>query len=258
MLDSRTEFLTVQDLLANFRLQDAIDIGVIAFFVYQTMDLIRGTRAARMLVGLGVVFLVFLSSQFLDLYTVNWVLDNLLSSIFIVVVVIFQNDIRRALTQVGSGSVFGREVALQSSDVEEVVRATVTMATKRIGGLVVFEREVGLSEYVEAGTTIGAAISRELILSIFHTSSPIHDGAIIIAARRIVAAGCFLPLTTNPNVSKALGTRHRAAIGVTEDTDAIVVVVSEEDGRISLIRDGRLTRDLDAANLREKLEGLLV
>ena len=248
----------MQDLIANFRLQDAVDIGVIAFLVYQTLDLIRGTRAARMLLGLGVIFLVFLTSQMLDLYTVNWVLDNFLSSILIVIVVIFQNDIRRALTQVGSGSLFGGDVALQTGDVEEVVRAAVTMATKRIGGLVVFQRDVGLNEYIQAGIAMDAAISRELILSVFHTTSPIHDGALIISERRVAAAGCFLPLTTNPNVSKALGTRHRAAIGVTEDTDAIVVVVSEEDGRISLVRDGRLTRDLDAANLREKLGELLV
>jgi diadenylate cyclase len=248
----------VQELIANFRVEDAVDVGVIAFLVYHTLDLIRGTRAARMLLGLGVVFLVFFTSQLFDLYTVNWVLDNFLSSILLVIVVIFQNDIRRALTQVGSGPFFGGDHGLRRGDVEEVVRAAVTMATKRVGALVVFERDVGLSEYIEGGTAVDAAISRELIVSIFQTSSPVHDGAIIISTRRIAAAGCFLPLTTNPNVSKALGTRHRAAIGVTEETDAVVVVVSEEDGRISLVRSGRLTRDLDAANLREKLETLLV
>ncbi len=248
----------MQDLIANFRVEDAVDVGVIAFLVYHTLDLIRGTRAARMLLGLGVVFLVFFTSQLFDLYTVNWVLDNFLSSILLVIIVIFQNDIRRALTQVGSGPFFGGDHGLQRGDVEEVVRAAVTMATKRVGALVVFERDVGLSEYIEAGTAVDAAISRELIVSIFQPSSPVHDGAIIVSNRRMAAAGCFLPLTTNPNVSKALGTRHRAAIGVTEETDAVVVVVSEEDGRISLVRSGRLTRDLDAANLREKLESLLV
>ena len=248
----------MQDLIANFRVQDAFDIGVIAFLAYRTLDLIRGTRAARMLLGLGVVFVVFFLSQAFDLYTVNWVLDTFLSSILLVIVVIFQSDIRRALTQVGSGPFFAGDHGLQRGDIDEVVRAAVTMATKRIGGLVVFERDVGLSEYIEGGTTVDAAISRELVLSIFHTTSPIHDGALIISERRIAAAGCFLPLTTNPNVSKALGTRHRAAIGVTEDTDAVVLVVSEEDGRISLVTDGRLTRDLDAANLRDRLEQLLV
>lgn len=248
----------MQELIANFRVLDALDIGVIAFLVYQALDLIRGTRAARMLLGLGVVFLVFFSSQVFQLYTVNWLLDNFLSSILLVIVVIFQNDIRRALTQFGSGPFFGGDPGLQRGDVDEVVRAAVALATKRVGGLVVFERDVGLSEYIDAGTSIDSVISRELLVSIFQTTSPIHDGAVIVRDRRVAAAGCFLPLTTNPNVSKALGTRHRAAIGVTEDTDAVVVVVSEEDGRISLVRDGRLTRDLDAANLREKLEGLLV
>lgn len=248
----------MQELIANFRVLDALDIGVIAFLVYQALDLIRGTRAARMLLGLGVVFLVFFSSQVFQLYTVNWLLDNFLSSILLVIVVIFQNDIRRALTQFGSGPFFGGDPGLQRGDVDEVVRAAVALATKRVGGLIVFERDVGLSEYIDAGTAIDSVISRELLVSVFQTTAPIHDGAVIVRDRRIAAAGCFLPLTTNPNVSKALGTRHRAAIGVTEDTDAVVVVVSEEDGRISLVRDGRLTRDLDAANLREKLEGLLV
>ncbi len=248
----------MQELLANFRLVDAVDIGVIAFLVYQTLDLIRGTRAARMLLGLGILFLIYLVSQFFDLYTVNWLLDNFLSSILLLIVVIFQNDIRRALTQVGTGPFFGGNPGLQRADIEAVVRAAVTLATKHIGGLVAIQRDVGLNEYIEGGTTLDAEISRELIVSVFFTNSPMHDGALIICERRIAAAGCFLPLTTNPNVSKALGTRHRAAIGLTEETDAVVVVVSEEDGRISLVRDGRLTRDLDAANLREKLEQWLV
>jgi len=248
----------MQDLLSNFRLLDAVDIGVIAFIVYQILDLIRGTRAARMLLGLGVVFLVFLSSQIFDLYTVNWVLDNFLSSILLIIVVIFQHDIRRALTQVGSGTIFGTDPGMQGEDVEEMVRAVVALASKRIGGLIAFERGVGLNEYIEGGTKIDSRISREIIVSVFLTSSPIHDGAIIVHAGRIAAAGCFLPLTTNPNVSKALGTRHRAAIGLTEETDAVVIVVSEEDGRISLVQNGRLTRDLDAANLRERLQKMLV
>jgi len=248
----------MQDLLSNFRLQDAVDIGVIAFIVYQILDLIRGTRAARMLLGLGVVFLVFLSSQIFDLYTVNWVLDNFLSSILLIIVVIFQHDIRRALTQVGSGTFFGSDPGMQGADVEEMVRAVVALASKRIGGLIAFERGVGLNEYIEGGIKVDSRISREIIVSVFLTSSPIHDGAMIVHAGRIAAAGCFLPLTTNPNVSKALGTRHRAAIGLTEETDAVVIVVSEEDGRISLVQNGRLTRDLDAANLRERLQKLLV
>jgi diadenylate cyclase len=246
------------ELLANFRLQDAVDIAIIAFVVYRIIDLIRGTRAARMLIGLFVVFLAYLSSQFFDLYTLNWVLDNFLGSVLLVIVVIFQHDIRRALTQFGSGSFFGGDWRMKGQDVEEIVRSVVTLASRRIGALIVFEREVGLNEYIEGGTPLDARISKELISSIFVTTSPIHDGALVIREGRLTAAGCFLPLTANPNVSKTLGTRHRAAIGLTEETDAVVVVVSEEEGSISLVSEGRITRNIDAGTLRGTLQRLLV
>ncbi len=245
------------DVLSNFRIADAIDIAVIAFVIYRIIDLIRGTRAVQMLLGLVVVFLTFLSSQYFDLYTLNWVLDNFLSSVLLVIVVIFQDDIRRALTQFGSRPFFGREAGIPGQDLEEIVRAAVALASKRIGALVAFQREVGLNEFVEVGTRLDARVSKELILSIFQPPSPIHDGAVIIHRGRIIAAGCFLPLTTNPHVSKTLGTRHRAAIGLTEETDAIVVVISEEEGAISMVREGRITRDVDAGTLRATLQRLL-
>jgi diadenylate cyclase len=245
------------DLLSNFRIQDAIDIAIIAFFIYRIIDLIRGTRAVQMLIGLSVVFLTFLSSQYFDLYTLNWVLDNFLSSILLVIVVIFQDDIRRALTQVGTRPFFGHEPRLQGQDLEEIIRAAVSLASKRVGALIVFQREVGLNEFVEVGTRLDAQVSKELIASIFQPLSPIHDGALIIHQGRIIAAGCFLPLTTNPHVSKTLGTRHRAAIGLTEETDAIVIVISEEEGAISMVREGRITRDVDAGTLRSSLQRLL-
>lgn len=246
------------ELVANFRLQDAVDIGIIAFVIYRIIDLIRGTRAARMLVGLFVVFLAYVASQSFDLYTLNWILDNFLSSVLLIIVVIFQHDIRRALTQVGTGPFFGAEHRMHGQDLEELVRAVVALASKRIGALIVFEREVGLNEYVEGGTRLDARISKELIGSVFLTSSPIHDGAVVVRRGRVAAAGCFLPLTTNPHVSKTLGTRHRAAIGLTEETDAVVIVVSEEEGSISLVSEGRITRDLDAGTLRSTLQKLLV
>jgi uncharacterized protein (TIGR00159 family) len=246
------------ELLANFRIQDAVDVGIIAVIIYRIIDLIRGTRAARMLIGLLVVFILYLGSQFFDLYALNWILDNLLSSILLVIVVIFQHDIRRALTQVGTGPFFGGERRLHGQEIEEIVRAVATLASRRIGGLIVFERDVGLTEYVEGGTSLDAEITKELILSVFVPTSPIHDGALVIRKGRIAAAGCFLPLTTNPNVSKALGTRHRAAIGLTEETDAVVVVISEEEGSISLVSGGRITRDLDTGTLRTSLQKLLV
>lgn len=245
------------NLIGTLRVQDAIDILVIAYVVYRTIDLIRGTRAMQMLIGLAVVFVAFLSSQYFELYTLNWILDNFLSSIFLVIVVIFQDDIRRALTQVGTQPFWGRRRWIEQEDLEEIVRAAVALASKRIGALIVLQREVGLNQYVEVGTRLDARVSKELIMSIFLPSSPIHDGAVIIHHGRIIAAGCFLPLTSNPHVSKSLGTRHRAAIGLTEETDAVVIVISEEEGAISLVREGRITRDVDAGTLRATLQKLL-
>ena len=241
------------------RWQDVVDVAIIAFVSYRVINLIRGTRAAQMLMGLLVVFATYLGSQYFELYTLNWVLDNFLASMILVIVVIFQNDIRRALTQVGSGPTFagGPDKMAHAQALEEIVRAAAGLASKRTGALLVFEREVGLNEYIDVGTRLDARMSRELIQSIFLPTSPIHDGALIVQKGRITAAGCFLPLTTNPNVSKTLGTRHRAAIGLTEETDAIVVVVSEEEGKISLVREGKITRDLDPGTLRSTLQQLL-
>jgi diadenylate cyclase len=245
--------------LQILRWQDLLDIAIIAFVSYRVINLIRGTRAAQMLMGLLVVFATYLASQYFELYTLNWVLDNFLASMILVIVVIFQNDIRRALTQVGAGPTFagGPDKVAHAQALEEVVRAAAGLAAKRTGALIVFEREVGLNEYIEVGTSLDARVSRELMQSIFLPTSPIHDGALIVQRGRITAAGCFLPLTTNPNVSKTLGTRHRAAIGLTEETDAVVVVVSEEEGKVSLVREGRITRDLDPGTLRSTLQQLL-
>ena len=245
------------DLFTQLRWQDLLDITLIACGVYWIIHLIRGTRAVQMLVGLVVLFLTYLSSQALELYTLNWVLDNFLSSILLVIVVLFQNDIRRGLTEVGRGSFLGaKEWAAYGPVLEEVTKAAVSLAGKRLGALIVLEREVGLNEYIEVGTRIDALISKELLCSIFPPTSPIHDGAVVIQGGRLTAAGCFLPLTADPGVSKTLGTRHRAAIGLTEETDAVVVVVSEEEGTISLVREGRLMRDLDAGALRTVLQQL--
>jgi diadenylate cyclase len=239
------------------RWQDVVDIAIIAFISYHVINLVRGTRTAQMLIGFLIVLGTYLASQYFELHTLNWLLSNFLASIILVIVVIFQNDIRRALTQVGAGRSFsGEERIAQGQVLEEVVRSAVLLAGKRIGALLVFERDVNLNEYIEVGTRIESRVSRELLQSIFHPVSPIHDGAVIIQQGRVTAAGCFLPLTANPNVSKTLGTRHRAAIGLTEETDAVVVVVSEEEGKISLVREGRIIRDLDAGTLRSTLQQL--
>jgi uncharacterized protein (TIGR00159 family) len=245
------------DLFTQIRWQDLLDILLIAGGVYWIISLIRGTRAVQMLLGLVVVFLTYLASQYFELYTLNWVLDNFLSSILLVIVVLFQNDIRRALTEVGRGSLFGvGEHAVYGPVLEEVTKAAVSLAGKRIGALIVLEREVGLNEYIEVGTRLDARVSKEILCSIFPTTSPLHDGAVVIQRGRITSAGCFLPLTTNPSVSKMFGTRHRAALGLTEETDAVVVVVSEEEGTVSLVREGRITRDLDTGALHAALQQL--
>ena len=245
-------------LFSDFRWQDVVDILIVGFVVYRLFLLIQGTRAVSMLTGLVVLAAVYQGAQYLELYTVNWVLDSAGNVILILIVVVFQHDIRRMLTQVGTGPFYGRMQRLaEGQAIEEITRASVLLAGRRVGALIVLQREVGLNEYVEGGTRLDAQITKELILSIFLPTSPLHDGALILHQGRIVAAGCLLPLTTNPNVSKTLGTRHRAAIGLTEETDAIVVVVSEEEGKISLVREGRMIRDLEAGVLRSTLQQLV-
>jgi diadenylate cyclase len=245
------------DLFTQLRWQDLLDITLIACGVYWIIHLIRGTRAVQMLLGLVFLFLTYLTSQGLELYTLNWVLDNFLSSILLVIVVLFQNDIRRALTEVGRGSLFGvAEKADYKPVLEEIVKAVVTLAGKRVGALIVLERKVGLNEYIEPGTRLDALVSKELLCSVFLPTSPLHDGAIVIQGGRVAAAGCFLPLTTDPRVSRTLGTRHRAAIGLTEETDAVVIVISEEEGTVSLVREGRISRDLTTSVLRTTLQQL--
>jgi uncharacterized protein (TIGR00159 family) len=249
----------MNDLLYGFRWQDGLDIFLLAVGIYSGINLIRGTRAVPMLIGLAMVYaLYFLSAQF-EIYTVNVLLNYVLGWSLVLFFIVFQNDIRRMLTQVGTGPLFsGRDRAAQNQAVEELVKAVTHLASRRIGALIVLQHEVGLNEYIDVGTRLDARVSRELVTSIFLPDSPIHDGALIIQNGRITAAGCFLPLTANPNVSKTLGTRHRAAIGLTEETDAVAIVVSEEDGTISLAREGRITRDVDGATLRTTLQRLLV
>jgi len=245
-------------IFGDFRWQDVADILIVGFVVYRLLLLIQGTRAVAMLTGLIVLAAVYQGAQVFELYTVNWILDAAGNVILVLIVVVFQSDIRRMLTQVGTGPFFrGMQRLAQGQVIEELVRAVVQLAGRRIGALIVLAREVGLNEYMEGGTRLDAQVTKELIVSVFLPTSPLHDGAIVVHQGRIVAAGCFLPLTTNPNVSKTLGTRHRAAIGLTEETDAVVIVVSEEEGKISLVREGRITRDLDAGILRSTLQQLL-
>jgi uncharacterized protein (TIGR00159 family) len=248
----------VLETFSNLRWQDAVDIGIIAFALYWLIHMIKGTRAMHMAIGLVVVLLAYILSQTLGLITLEWVLRNFLGSIILVIIVIFQSDIRRALTQVGTAPLFAGVDRVQRGQIlEEISKAMVALADKRMGSLIVLEREVGLNDYVEIGSPLDARVSRELIESICLPSSPIHDGALIVQKGRLTAAGCFLPLSSNPELDKNLGARHRAAIGLTEETDAVVVVVSEERGEISLVVNGKVTPDLDGSELRNSLGGLL-
>ena len=244
------------EILEHVRLADAADILIITILGYWLINLIRGTRAVQMVIGLVAVALLFALSQYFELYTPSWILSSFFSSLLLLIVVIFPNDIRRVLTQVGRGGFFTSERKERGQPIEEITRAAVTLASRRIGALMVLERDVGLNEYLEGGVTVDGRVSREVLAAIFLPQSPIHDGAVIIRRGRIAAAGCFLPLTANPAVSKSLGSRHRAAIGISEETDAAVVVVSEEEGKISLVREGKITRDIDTSTLRASLAQL--
>jgi uncharacterized protein (TIGR00159 family) len=248
------------ELIRQIRWQDLLDIGIITFLVYRALQIVRGSRAMQMIIGLAVIVVAYVSSRALGLFTLNWILDNFLASIILVIVVIFQSDIRRALTQVGAAPLFtaAERVAQRREDIiEEVAQAALAMAAKHVGGLVVFEREVGLSEYMEIGTRLDARVSRELIESVFLPHSPIHDGALVIQKGRVTAVRCLLPLSTNPHLKKTWGTRHRAALGVTEETDAVALVISEQEGSVTLVVGGNVTDNVDGGRLRAALQDLL-
>lgn len=242
------------ELITGMRWQDVVDILLVAFVIYRIFVLIKGTRALQMLVGLAFLVLAYVGSQVFELFALHWILNAFLSSIILVVVVLFQNEIRRALAHVGVNPFASREASATSAQtVEELMKTAVSLANKKTGALIVLQRETDLGDYVEKGVQLDALLSRELLLSVFLPYSPIHDGAVVVRKGRAVWAGCFLPLTSRVDVDKELGTRHRAAIGITEETDAVVIVVSEETGGISVVLNGRMTRNLDGASLRRVL-----
>ncbi|MGH7948953.1 MAG: diadenylate cyclase CdaA [Candidatus Binataceae bacterium] len=236
------------------RWQDVLDVLVVAYVIYRIALLIRGTRTMQMVVGLLIVGAAFIGSQVFGLFTLNWLLNNFLGSLFIVLVVIFQSDIRRALTRVGARSFFSQRSHAATTTAEDIATAAAWLSARKMGALVVIERENGLNEFVETGRAIDARLSPDLLETIFMPGSPLHDGAVIVKEDQVLAASCVLPLSSNPNVSLALGTRHRAALGLTEDSDAVVVVVSEEDGTISIAQNGAMRRGLQPAEVVEELK----
>ena len=244
--------------LSEFRWIDLIDILIVTFVVYRLILLVKGTRAERMLWGLAVIVLVYFVSQRMELFTLHWILSNFLSSIVIIVIVVFQRDIRRVLVQVGRTSFFSRGLGIKEELLEELTKAAFQMSKNKTGALIVLERDVGLGDYMDVGVEVDAKVSSEMVLSIFNPTSPVHDGAAIIRKGRISRVGCFLPLARDPEISKSLGTRHRAALGLTEDTDAVIIVVSEETGEVSLVVNREIIRDMDAGTFLKKLRDIFI
>lgn len=246
-------------ILELIRWQDIVDILLVTILLYRVLLIIKGTKAARMLMGIGLLFLILLFSKFMGLYTIDWIVQSLWAQIVLALIILFQPEIRKALAQMGEARFlpsFASAEELRS--IEEIVKAAIALANRQIGALIVIEKETDLKDFGEMGTQLDARVSRELLLSIFHPSSPIHDGAIIIRGNRVVAAGCFLPLALSAHYSKAYGTRHRAALGLTEETDAVVIIVSEETGSITTAVGNKIEKNVDMGSLRDFLTDLFI
>ena len=239
---------------------DVLDIAIVSILIYEFLKLIRGTRAVQMAAGSLIIVTLLYASRLAPLQTVNWLIRNMLVYVVFAAIVIFQSDIRRALAHFGQAPFFRYFNRQEAADetIEEVVVAATMLASQRVGAIVVIERAIGLRNYIESGIPLDATLTYDLLVTIFRPGSPLHDGAVILQEDRVAAAACFLPLTVNPRVSRELGTRHRAAIGLTEESDAVAVVVSEESGQISLALDGRIDRGLSPEQLRERMRSLVV
>lgn len=244
---------------SNYTLvRNILDIALVAFLIYRGLLIIKGTRAAPMLWGLTIVVLMYMASKAVGFVTLDWILTNFLSSIIIVVVILFQDEIRRGLTKVGLQPLFRKPgKTIYDKTIEDITLVCTKLARGKLGALIVVQREVGLDEFLEDAVVLDALLNRKLLFSIFVKESPLHDGAVLIDGDRIKAAGCVLPLSFNPDLDPNLGTRHRAALGLSERSDALVVVVSEETGTISLAREGRIIRNLDPSMLRDSLHRLI-
>ena len=238
---------------------DVLDIAIVAFLIYELLLLIRGTRAAQMVLTGGFMIGLFFLSQWLELEMVNWVIRNLAAYVGFAIIVLFQSDIRRAMAHFGRAPFFRYFGRAQSTDetIEDLVATAASLASRRTGAIIVIERQIGLRNYIEGGIPLDALVTYDLMASIFQPGSLLHDGAAIIQVDRVAAAACFLPLSVNPRLSRELGTRHRAALGLTEENDAVAIVVSEETGSISLVLGGDLQRDISPEALRNRLLSLM-
>ena len=239
---------------------DLLDILVVSILIYEVLKLIRGTRAVQMALGASVLVGLFYGSRWAHLETVNWLIRNMIGYVVFAFIVLFQSDIRRALAHFGRAPFFRYLAKAESAEdsIEELVVVAGLLAEKRIGAIIAIERQIGLRNYIEGGIQLDAILTYDLLQSIFLPTSPLHDGAVIVQDDRVAAAACFLPLTVKPTLSKELGSRHRAAIGLTEENDSVAIVVSEETGIVSVVVDGHIERGLDSDRLRARLRTLIL
>ncbi|MCL6606196.1 MAG: diadenylate cyclase CdaA [Paenibacillus sp.] len=237
-------------------IKDIIDILIVSYIIYKVLNMVQGTRAVQLLKGILVLVVIWALSTLLDLYTLKWLMNQMFTFGVLAIFIIFQPELRRGLEQLGRGKFFGRSAESDeeiSKLIGEVIKAVNYLAHRKIGALIVFERSTGLNEYTESGIPMQSAVSSELLINIFIPNTPLHDGALIMQGNQIAAAACYLPLSENPFISKELGTRHRAAIGISEVADSVSVVVSEETGQISLAINGQIVRDIKEESLISKL-----
>lgn len=251
-------FEAIKNSLQDFGWLDGIDILLLAVVIYWLLKLTSQTRAMQVLKGLGIILLAAWVAEFLGLVGITWILNYVLEIGALLIVIIFQPELRRALAKIGRGRI--ELVSMQNTfaqeNVQNILHAVLSLSKKRVGALIVFERRTGLKDVIESGTRIGAVISTELIENLFYMGSPLHDGAVIIRESSIEAAGCFLPLSDNKQIGQELGTRHRAALGMSEVSDSITLIVSEETGVISVAQDGKLIRYLDSKAIKDILEDI--
>jgi diadenylate cyclase len=247
-------FENVRFILSHLRMQDVFDMMLVWVVVYRVLILIKKTGTIQMLSGLGVLAIFYILSMWFELFTFNWILEKFFSNLFIIVVILFQAEIRRALAQIGANPFFSDVSSVQETQViEEIVKTAFQLAERGFGALIVIERDIMIDYHIEFGTDIDAKVSSEVLVPIFHPTSPVHDGAVLIRGGKIHSAGNFLPLSKNPVLDKNLGTRHRAAIGLTEETDAVVIIVSEENRSVGIVLSGHLTPNLETNQLRQIL-----
>ncbi|CAM4010346.1 diadenylate cyclase CdaA [Mesobacillus zeae] len=243
-------------------LANIVDILLVWFVIYKLIAVIRGTKAVQLLKGIFMILIIKFISDYFGLITLSWIMGQAITWGFLAIIIIFQPELRRALEQLGRGHLFSR-TGLQEEEEEErmveaIIKSTDYMAKRRIGALISVEKETGMSDYIETGIQLNSRISSELLINIFIPNTPLHDGAVIIQKCSVAAAACYLPLSESPFISKELGTRHRAALGISEVTDSVTIVVSEETGNVSLTKNGELYRDLTKDKLRELLQNELV